>query len=170
MDPKRQYLNPYLYAGNNPIMRIDPDGNQDDLNQYALGLFFRNQETSVRGTAPKLVEKSVEYGNRALDFAKDEGVDIALVTLAVLQPELAPVCADALLVKGIAQGVMNDSPGQVLTSTVGFFIPGLNSAGKALAVYGVEKNINEAVINPFLDESFEMKSLDMQSNPDDYLE
>ena len=99
VDPARQYQNPYLYAGNNPIMRIDPDGNQDDLNQYALGLFFRNQETSVRGTAPKLVEKSVEYGNRALDFAKDEGV-----------------------------------------------------------------------INPFLDESFEMKSLDMQSNPDDYLE
>ena len=99
VDAARQYQNPYLYAGNNPIMRVDPDGNQDDLNQYALGLFFRNQETNVRGTAPKLVEKSVEYGNRALDFAKDEGV-----------------------------------------------------------------------INPFLDESFEMKSLDMQSNPDDYLE
>ena len=37
VDPKRQYLNPYLYAGNNSIMRIDPDGNMD---ANAIGLAF----------------------------------------------------------------------------------------------------------------------------------
>ena len=29
VDAARQYQNPYLYAGNNPVMRVDPDGNQD---------------------------------------------------------------------------------------------------------------------------------------------
>ena len=27
VDAARQYQNPYLYAGNNPVMRTDPDGN-----------------------------------------------------------------------------------------------------------------------------------------------
>lgn len=40
VDPARQYQNPYLYAGNNPVMRTDPDGNADEINQNILQDFF----------------------------------------------------------------------------------------------------------------------------------
>lgn len=43
VDAKRQYQNPYLYAGDNPIMRVDPDGNQD-LQSEVLGMVFRDLE------------------------------------------------------------------------------------------------------------------------------
>ncbi len=38
VDAKRQYQNLYLYAGDNPIMRVDLDGNQD-LQSEVLGMF-----------------------------------------------------------------------------------------------------------------------------------
>ena len=38
VDAARQYQNPYLYAGNNPIMRVDLDGIQD-LQSEVLGMF-----------------------------------------------------------------------------------------------------------------------------------
>ena len=42
VDAKRQYPNPYLYAGDNPIMRVDPDGNLD-ANAVGLSVFMNNR-------------------------------------------------------------------------------------------------------------------------------
>jgi len=54
VDPKRQYQNPYLYANNNPVLRIDPDGNQDDIAAMIRGQFFREQQINTVAAVKQL--------------------------------------------------------------------------------------------------------------------
>jgi RHS repeat-associated protein len=54
VDPKRQYQNPYLYASNNPVLRIDPDGNQDDIAAMIRGQFFREQQINTVAAVKQL--------------------------------------------------------------------------------------------------------------------
>ncbi|SOE78411.1 RHS repeat-associated core domain-containing protein [Fibrobacter sp. UWT3] len=68
VDPARQYQNPYLYAGNNPIMRIDPDGNQDDLGSQVLGIFLRDLEYN---TGEALKQTAEELSGELWRLSKD---------------------------------------------------------------------------------------------------
>ena len=69
VDAARQYPNPYLYAGNNPVMRTDPDGNQDAnaianrVQSQVLGMFM-NQ--TVKPQMEKAFETSVDVGEKAM--------------------------------------------------------------------------------------------------------
>ena len=47
VDAARQHFSPYTYGSNNPIVRIDPDGNQDEiLNQYFRELEYNTAEAA----------------------------------------------------------------------------------------------------------------------------
>ena len=82
VDAKRQYQNPYLYAGNNPIMRIDPDGNQD-ANAIGLSLFMNNTVKPQVKTAGQMVWD----GNMAVLKAEGKVAKYTLVAASVLDPE-----------------------------------------------------------------------------------
>ena len=47
VDPKRQHFSPYTYGSNNPVARIDPDGNQDGIAAMIRGQFFREQRINT---------------------------------------------------------------------------------------------------------------------------
>lgn len=68
VDPARQYQDPYLYAGNNPIRRIDPDGNQDDLGSQVLGIFLRDLEYN---TGEALKQTAEELSGELWRLSKD---------------------------------------------------------------------------------------------------
>lgn len=68
VDAARQYLNPYLYAGDNPIMRIDPDGNQDG-SSFGWDAFIRDMHVNE----VRVIEKMP--GAMA-----DAGKDVAVAT------------------------------------------------------------------------------------------
>ncbi|MBO6136587.1 MAG: RHS repeat-associated core domain-containing protein [Fibrobacter sp.] len=68
VDAARQYPNPYLYAGNNPVMRTDPDGNADNftaqlvngVNQNALQNFFSGLLSNFNLKAQQTFDKANE--------------------------------------------------------------------------------------------------------------
>ena len=62
IDPKRQYQNPFIYAGNNPIMRIDPDGNLD-ANAIGLSLFM---DETLKPQMQTAFETGVDFGEKAI--------------------------------------------------------------------------------------------------------
>ncbi len=62
IDPKRQYQNPFIYAGNNPIMRIDPDGNLD-ANAIGLSLFM---DETLKPQMQTAFETGVDIGEKAI--------------------------------------------------------------------------------------------------------
>ncbi|HKM03492.1 MAG TPA: RHS repeat-associated core domain-containing protein, partial [Lachnospiraceae bacterium] len=78
VDAKRQHYSPYVYGSNNPIVRIDPDGNTDMLgvaNDIGLETFFKHvkhdintvNETAWKGTIAYLdgIAKIGEIGLKA---------------------------------------------------------------------------------------------------------
>ena len=62
VDPMRQYQNPFIYAGNNPIMRIDPDGNLD-ANAIGLSLFM---DETLKPQMQTAFETGVDFGEKAI--------------------------------------------------------------------------------------------------------
>ncbi|WP_295683813.1 RHS repeat-associated core domain-containing protein [uncultured Fibrobacter sp.] len=62
IDPKRQYQNSFIYAGNNPIMRIDPDGNLD-ANAIGLSLFM---DETLKPQMQTAFETGVDFGEKAI--------------------------------------------------------------------------------------------------------
>lgn len=82
VDAARQYPNPYLYAGNNPVMRTDPDGNADNftaqlvngVNQNALQNFFSgllsNFNLKAQQTFDKANETAAPYIEKARTVAR----------------------------------------------------------------------------------------------------
>jgi len=73
VDPKRQYYNSYLYANNNPVVRVDPDGNQDGLAAMIRGQFFREQQINTVA-ALKGVQKSVVNAVNTVGTKTKEGI------------------------------------------------------------------------------------------------
>jgi RHS repeat-associated protein len=78
VDAKRQYYNPYVYAGNNPVMRIDPDGNYDQrqllasIQQMVFGMFMHSY------VKPQL-EKANEFAwNGVLTTLQAEGTILGI--------------------------------------------------------------------------------------------
>ena len=65
VDPKRQYSNPYLYAGNNPIMRIDPNENQDG-NAWGLSLYMNDViKPQFNGLSETTVNETMQFAENA---------------------------------------------------------------------------------------------------------
>ena len=94
VDPKRQHQNPYLYAGNNPVMRIDPDGNLDG-NAAGLSLFMNDAFKPQMQTA---FDTGVNAGATAL-------VVSAAATITTLSwGALAGACGGGMLAQGVAYG------------------------------------------------------------------
>ena len=141
VDPARQYQNPYLYAGNNPIMRIDPDGNWDgNANSVGLSLFLNN------GVKPQLEKAGEVVLNGTLKTLEVEGLVAkrGLQATAVLDPE--PVTRTmanmGLLGIDMLEGYLdNGSAGAVGAGTidaVGMLVPGKSTLSRFVNQVGVE--------------------------------
>ena len=73
VDPKRQYYHSYIYANNNPVIRIDPDGNQDDIAAMIRGQFFREQQINTAAAMkqlPSAFKQGVIDASRYVSFAE----------------------------------------------------------------------------------------------------
>ena len=174
VDPKRQYQNPYLYAGNNPIMRIDPDGNLDG-NAVGLSLFvndvvkpqFNNlSETTVNGTL-QIAEKAGRIAGYSLAIGA-VAVPVACALIGVEVP--AVVMGSFIAANAVSGGLENGAKGVVtsLLIDVAFLklakiLPGgalsktiIGSGKRAASVgaQGVGNNFSHDVSNYV--ESFEM--------------
>ena len=88
VDPARQYQNPYLYAGNNPIMRIDPDGNQDG-SSLGWEVFVRDMHINEIRVIEKMPEAMADVGkNAAVATWKTAKYGTALAALIAVDPSM----------------------------------------------------------------------------------
>ncbi len=174
VDPKRQYQNPYLYAGNNPIMRIDPDGNLDG-NAVGLSLFvndvvkpqFNNlSETTVNGTL-QIAEKAGRIAGYSLAIGA-VAVPVACALIGVEVP--AVVMGSFIAANAVSGGLENGAKGVVTSFLIDVaflklakILPGgalsktiIGSGKRAASVgaQGVGNNFSHDVSNYV--ESFEM--------------
>ena len=138
VDPARQYHNPYLYANNNPVLRIDPDGNQDDIAAMIRGQFFRGQQINTVAAAksvpsamgPFVKNSVVNAANRVGSAMKET---ILFVEPAVTVAELGIPVACALMGAPVSAGLL-----------VAF--AGYNAVNSGLK-YGIEGSFSSMVID-----------------------
>ena len=138
VDPKRQYPNPYLYANNIPVLRIDPDGNQDDIAAMIRGQFFRGQQINTVAAAksvpsamgPFVKNSVVNAANRVGSAMKET---ILFVEPAVTVAELGIPVACALMGAPVSAGLL-----------VAF--AGYNAVNSGLK-YGIEGSFSSMVID-----------------------
>ena len=138
VDPARQYHNPYLYANNNPVLRIDPDGNQDDIAAMIRGQFFRGQQINTVAAAksvpsamgPFVKNSVVNAANRVVSAMKET---ILFVEPAVTVAELGIPVACALMGAPVSAGLL-----------VAF--AGYNAVNSGLK-YGIEGSFSSMVID-----------------------
>lgn len=118
MDPARQYLNPYLYGSNNPLMYVDPDGE----------FFFALAAVMLKGA---LISGGI---NAAAQLAITGSIDLGSVGQAALGGAIGAGAfsaiggtltswgVDKVLAHGVAGGVQSSISG-------GDFLSGFASAG-----------------------------------------
>ena len=102
VDPKRQHFSPYTYGSNNPVARIDPDGNQDGIAAMIRGQFFREQRIntvaavkSIPSAMGPFVKNSVTNAANRVSSALKE--TILFVEPAVTVAELGFPVASAFM-------------------------------------------------------------------------
>ena len=102
VDPKRQHFSPYTYGSNNPVVRIDSDGNQDDIAAMIRGQFFREQRIntvaavkSIPSAMGPFVKNSVTNAANRVSSALKE--TILFVEPAVTVAELGFPVASAFM-------------------------------------------------------------------------
>ena len=188
VDPKRQYQNPYLYAGNNPIIRIDPDGTLDG-NAWGLSLFMNNvvkpqfnnlSETAVNGTL-QFVETAGKIAGYSLAFA-GVAVPVAYAAVGVQVPVL--LMRGFIAFNALSSGMENGSKGVIssLLIDVSFYklgkvlpggalsktIRGSSRRAASVGAQGVSNTFSHDVTNYI--ESFEMPAEMIPVSSPDMLE
>ena len=80
VDPKRQFSNPYLYAGNgvNPVNGVDPDGNV--FNDYGNQLFEYMKSTNFNGS------KTLKFNMTRAHDDPDRYFNIKPVRISKIEP------------------------------------------------------------------------------------
>ncbi len=128
VDAARQYQNPYLYAGNNPVMRIDPDGNQDanaimnDVKNQVIGMFM------IQTVKPQMetVNETVWNGTLKTLEAEAQVAKYALEATSVVYPAAKPAVIALDVIDGATKNGLRGA-GYAL-----FFDLGLSLVGKKL--------------------------------------
>src|SRR5574344_471415 len=161
VDAARQYQNPYLYGGNNPVNRTDPDGNQD-ANALGLQTFFRDQNINTAKAAeatPGALAETVKNG-------AEKTVDPALAIVSIVST--GPLGATATAFSFARAVYKSETPGDLLITGAFTMIPALNMEEKAAVTIGQEtlsKPLGDAI-----DKWMNDKMMDMQNNPEGFAE
>ena len=103
VDAARQHFSPYTYGSNNPVMRIDPDGNQD---AFDLGwdAFVREMKANDVGAVEKFPDALKETGIQAWNYAK---AGSAIGAIIDPEPQSKAVLTGLNAMMNIVEGTYN---------------------------------------------------------------